>query len=38
MDGNAFGYIQRALLLMKAHYFVDTVDANMFLRENYPMN
>ena len=22
----------------KAHYFVDTVDADMFLRENYPMN
>jgi hypothetical protein len=22
----------------KAHYFVDTVDADMFLRENYPTN
>jgi hypothetical protein len=22
----------------KAHYFVDTVDADLFLRENYPMN
>ena len=39
-------YILRGALLCpvsqnedeKAHYFVDTVDADMFLRENYPTN